>query len=128
MLVRFADQGDVPAIVALLEDTGLKMDGVPYDNFSHPCFVAEIDGKVVGMLTVLLGHPYTVIVDMAVAPEWQHRGVGRELMRTMEAVVKGMGYTTLATVIRVDREVNETIQKWPGARYTGTGTMWVKAL
>ena len=39
-----------------------------------------------------------------------------------------MGYTTLATVVRVDRELNETIQKWPGAQYTGTGTMWVKTL
>ena len=128
MLVRFADHGDVPSIAALLEDTGLKLEGVPYDNFSHPCFVAEVDGKVVGMLTVLLGHPYTIIVEMAVAPEWQHRGIAKELMRTMEAVVKGMGYTTLAACIRVDRDINETVQKWPGVQYTGTGTMWVKSL
>ena len=128
MVVRFADHGDVPVIAALLEDTGLQIEGVPYDNFSHPCFVAEVDGKVVGMLQVLLGHPLSVVTDMAVAPEWQRRGVGKELVMAMERVVKGMGYRTLATCVRVDRELSDHLKSWPGARHTGLATMWVKSL
>ena len=128
MIVRFADHGDVTAISALLEDMDMKLPGVEYTSFSHPCFVAEVDGKVVGMLSVLLGHPLSVIMEMAVAPEWQHRGIGKELMQAMEAVVKAMGYPTLVGCIRVDRALNDSIKAWPGVESTGMGTLWMKRL
>ncbi len=51
-------------------------------------YVALCDGRIVGTFALLimdnlghLGAPSGVIEDVAVDPEWQGRGVGREMMR-----------------------------------------------
>ena len=128
MTVRVATHEDLPSLKALLEDTGLAIKELRYDNFTHPVLVAEVEGKVVGMLSALLGHPYCYITEIAVAPEWQNRGVATQLGLTFEDHIRLMGYTAWATCTRVGGDGEACIARWPGVKQTGLASTWIKTL
>lgn len=63
-------------------------------------FVAESNGKVVG--TVMVGYEghRGWINYLGVLPEWQHHGVGRQLMATAETVLRELGCPKINLQVR----------------------------
>ncbi len=99
LFCRAASRADLPAVLALYAQPGFD-DGntLPLADAErlfermarypdYGLYVAECAGAVVGTFALLvmdnLGHrgaPSAVIEDVAVAPAWQRRGVGRMMM------------------------------------------------
>ena len=77
-------------------------------NSSYCTFVAEDDGKVVGLAAVVkvlaIGHPggYIKMNGIGVIPEYRRRGIGKMLMDRVEemAVESGAPYVGLASGLR----------------------------
>lgn len=127
-MIRLARPGDEAALGKILEETGLAIAGHRYDQWTSPILVAEHDGQIVGFLQGLVGQPYTVLMDMAVLPEHQHRGIGRELLAAMEGLLREMGVTSWLTVIGDTRPgVQSALEQW-GAKPTGTGVAYIRHL
>ncbi len=100
IICREASKADLPGILQLYAqpdfDDG-KVLSLPEAELvfermaqypDYKIHVAVCDSQIVGTFAMLimdnLGHrgaPSAVIEDVAVAPEWQQRGVGREMMR-----------------------------------------------
>jgi GNAT superfamily N-acetyltransferase len=97
--VRAATEADLPAILALygqpaLDDGKTLEAGEARSIFArfaaypdYRLYVARIGAEVVGTFALLimhnlghLGAPSAIVEDVAVAPEWQSRGVGRVMM------------------------------------------------
>jgi GNAT superfamily N-acetyltransferase len=99
VICREATRGDLPQVLRLYAQPGFD-DGevLPLDEAErifarmaaypdYRLYVAEHGGNIVGTFALLvmdnLGHKgrrSAVIEDVAVAPEWQRRGVGRRMM------------------------------------------------
>lgn len=114
--IRNAHISDLDALVTLLEalfaieadfavdaerqrkGLSLMLDGCR----KHRCIkVAEIDGRVVGMCTAQTlistaeGGPVALIEDMVILPDYRGKGIGRQLMRSIEAWAVQHGITRL---------------------------------
>ncbi len=70
-----------------------------------PMLAAEASGSVIGFLALKQQTPVaTEAYVLGVRPEWHRRGVGRELFRHAEAMLKprGVRFMTVKTVHRAD--------------------------
>jgi len=77
-VLRPATLADLRDVERLLMDARLPVDGVAG---SLPTFVvAEHDGKLVGAAGLELCGKDALLRSVVVAPEWQSRGLGRELV------------------------------------------------
>ena len=127
-MIRLALPADWPMLRALLEENALTVDGLVYGAFTQPCLVAVRDGEVVGMIQAIVGHPYAVITEMAVARAHQRKSYGYRLMEHMETLLRAAGCTAWVTYVGEKRTpVTEQLDGY-GARCTGAGTAWVKSL
>lgn len=63
--------------------------------------VAEDDGKVVGYVGSQSVAPEADVMNLAVAPEWRSRGIGRALMTALIAQLHSRGITALFLEVRV---------------------------
>ena len=117
MTVRDATEADLPAIVAIynaaIPGRAATADLEPvtvesrrewfarHDPQRRPLWVAEVDGAVVawiGLSSFYGGRPAydaTAEVSLYVAPEFQSKGLGRDLMRRMIDACPRLGVTTL---------------------------------
>ncbi len=117
MLVRDATPEDLPAIVAIynaaIPGRAATADTEPvtvesrkdwfekHEPHRRPMWVAEIDGEVVawiGLSSFYGGRPAydaTAEVSMYIAPAYQNRKLGRELMLRMIVSCPRLGVTTL---------------------------------
>lgn len=117
MTVRDATEADLPAIVAIynaaIPSRTATADTEPvtvesrrewfakHDPERRPLWVAEVEGEVVawiGLSSFYGGRPAydaTAEVSMYVAPAFQARRLGRELMQRMIAACPRLGVTTL---------------------------------
>ena len=117
MTVRDATEADLPAIVAIynaaipgrtatadLEPVTVESRRgwfAAHDPARRPLWVAEADGEVVawiGLSSFYGGRPAynaTAEVSMYVAPHFQAKGLGRDLMTRMIAACPRLGVTTL---------------------------------
>jgi phosphinothricin acetyltransferase len=117
MTLRDANEDDLPAIVAIynaaIPGRTATADTQPvtveerrewfakHDPKRRPLWVAEIDGEVaawIGLSSFYGGRPAydaTAEVSMYVAPAYQNRRLGRELMQRMIAACPRLGVTTL---------------------------------
>jgi L-amino acid N-acyltransferase YncA len=115
--VRDATEADLPAIVAIynaaIPGRAATADTEPvtvesrrewlasHDPERRPLWVAEVDGEVVawiGLSSFYGGRPAydaTAEVSMYVAPHFQAKGLGRDLMQRMIAACPRLGVTTL---------------------------------
>jgi phosphinothricin acetyltransferase len=115
--VRDATEADLPAIVAIynaaipgrtatadLEPVTVESRRewfAKHDPNRRPLWVAEVDGEVVawiGLSSFYGGRPAydaTAEVSMYVAPHFQTKGLGRDLMQRMIAACPRLGVTTL---------------------------------
>lgn len=70
----------------------------------YSCWVGEIDGKLAGywvmMNVVDEGH----ILNCCIAPQWQRRGLGRQLMAHLFQVARGHNTRTLFLEVRMSNE------------------------
>jgi L-amino acid N-acyltransferase YncA len=117
MIVRDATEADLPAIVAIynaaIPGRSATADTEPvtvderrewfakHEPARRPMWVADIDGEVVawiGLSSFYGGRPAydaTAEVSMYIAPAYQNRKLGRELMERMIAACPRLGVTTL---------------------------------
>ena len=87
---------------------------------SGQIFVAEVNGKVEGMVLLLftistyLGKRVALLEDMIVAPEWRGKGIGSQLLHHALAYAQsnGMGRVTLLTDL--DNEAGHQFYKAHG--------------
>ena len=109
-------------------ENALCIDGVDYSTFSHPTLVADEGGEVVGVLQAVVGVPYTMLTDMAVARAWQGKGIGAALLEGMELVLRVMGVRAWMTYAALDNERAQHGLESRGARMLGQGVAYVRSL
>jgi ribosomal protein S18 acetylase RimI-like enzyme len=87
------------------------LDKVIADLRDHPCmypFLALLDGEPAGFATCFLGYstfkaaPLMNIHDIAVAPVYRRRGIGRALIQAIAAEATNMGCCRLTLEVRED--------------------------
>ncbi|NPE28588.1 GNAT family N-acetyltransferase [Methanococcoides sp. SA1] len=74
----------------------------------YPVWVAESNNKIVGGLILIFEDDYTTIANVAVHPDLQGTGLGRELMEFAESEAKRRGYleVRLATHVLLTENVS----------------------
>ncbi len=89
-----------PALWIYIDGFGSKKD-------DH-CFVAELDGKIIGAVWVrcikAFGHIDDAVPEFAISlyPEHRGKGIGAELMRTMLEHLKSSGYSKASLAVQKD--------------------------
>lgn len=92
-----------------IEEFGTKKD-------DH-CFVAEIDGKIVGAVWVrcikAFGHIEDNVPEFAIStyPQYRGKGIGTTLMRKMLEYLKSYGYSKTSLAVQKDNYAVEMYQK-----------------
>jgi ribosomal-protein-alanine N-acetyltransferase len=86
LIIRKMTVDDIPAVV----DLDQKSFSLPWpersfryeltDNPASRCWVAELDGKVVGMLVAWLIVDEAHVATVATHPDYRRRGIGRRLL------------------------------------------------
>lgn len=128
-MIRPARPDDAPAIRALLAENGLLADGLQYDAWSPITLVYERrDGEIAGMVQAIPARPYAIIVDVAVARAHHRKGYGVRLMEHVETVLREYGATAWVGFSREKDDMAARVAEGAGARCTGDGVGWVKAL
>lgn len=83
-----------PRDLLLLADEG----EASVDDYIHrgTCYVARLDGQIVGEYILLHTRPFTAeVVNIAVAPTFQRRGIGTQLLRHAVAAAREAGFRRL---------------------------------
>lgn len=110
MVIRIAEKSDLPAVLAIYAqpaiDAGelLEVDAAAellerYELYpNYKLYVACIDEEIVGTFALLImdniahmGQPSAILEDMAVAPDHQRQGIGRQIMSYAMARAKDAG-------------------------------------
>ena len=68
---------------------------------TYPVWVAESDGSLVGGLILMPEKNYMTLANVAVHPQFQGKGLGRDLMALAEAEAKHQGYSELRLATHV---------------------------
>ena len=86
LIIRKMTVDDIPAVV----DLDQKSFSLPWpersfrfeltDNPASRCWVAEVDGKVVGMIVVWLIVDEAHVATLATHPDYRRQGIGRRLL------------------------------------------------
>lgn len=95
MDIRKLNVNEIPPMdLLLLADPSRKM--VEQYIARGECFVAEIDQQIIGVYVLLLTRPEMVeLVNVAVAEQHQHRGIGKQLVLDAVQSAKRKGYKTI---------------------------------
>jgi N-acetylglutamate synthase-like GNAT family acetyltransferase len=102
-IVRAARRADLPAIAALLERSGLPVNGVA-DHLEH--FEVAGEGEAVAAVCGLERHePEALLRSLAVAPERRGRGLGASMVGRAEERARALGLARLWLL-------TETAQSW----------------
>ena len=126
MKIRPARPEDLPALRGLLQENGLAIDGLTYDDFTGLVLVVERNGDVAGFVQTLLGQPYAVICEMAIDRRFHHLGYGVKLLDALELILRHHGIQAWATFTSHE-DVMKMLEKY-GASSTGQGLMYVRRL
>jgi ribosomal protein S18 acetylase RimI-like enzyme len=99
--MRLMEIGDYKNLITLWKRTeGVGLSGnddseesikIFLDKNPHTCFVAEINGEIMGTIMAgndgRRGHIYHLMVK----PEYQKKGIGKELLEKVEKILKSEG-------------------------------------
>jgi len=72
-------------------------------NNPNSILIAELDGKAVGNVFIMDDGWMALIFHLSVRKDYQHKGIGTELLKASESYLKDTGYEEVQIVIR---EVN----------------------
>jgi amino-acid N-acetyltransferase len=89
--LRAADEGDLPAVAALLKKAGLPLAGLERATL----FVLEQSGALLGVVGYERYGPYALLRSLAVAKEVRGEGHGRRLMQFILDETKRTGCTAV---------------------------------
>lgn len=95
-----ADRGEVETICdRALGETMVDVFGQTFDVLTSVNFLAENDGKMMGLLSLVLLNGEATVVFMSVYPEHQGTGVGSALLKAADefAAARGIPFLRAAT-------------------------------
>lgn len=84
--------------------------------------VAEIEGRVAGILVILPESDHLLLDNVAVDPDWQGRGIGRALIAYAEAAARAAGCTEIRLYTHEKMVENQQLYAMLGYEETGRGT------
>jgi ribosomal protein S18 acetylase RimI-like enzyme len=141
MIVRDLAPADLPAVTALLGQLGYELAEQEVSSRldhlkkapDHAVRVADIDGKVVGLLHMFrrpaLEKPLEAVVQSLVVDAAQRgHGVGAALMRDAEAWAQERGLASVALYTRIDRAAARAFYKRIGYGLSGTSHLMRREL
>lgn len=111
--IRSFRLGDYAAITVIWRETGLEdnKETVSLDDLakqlawdSELVLVAEIEGKVVGVIVGALDGSRAYFYRLAVDPEYQGHGVGKQLVQAMEERFRQRGATQVIIMVNHDNQ------------------------
>ena len=141
MRIRPLTAEDVPAAAALLHQLGYAIESAELAErmahvgtaSGHHAVVAELDGRIVGLLHVFerpaLEKPCEAVVQALIVDD-AHRsaGIGRALMREAEVWARARHLAALVLHTRVDRERARAFYAGLGYETAATSHLMRKAL
>jgi ribosomal protein S18 acetylase RimI-like enzyme len=117
-IIRAAHADDVPAIARIVHDAYMKYvpvigkkPGPMLDNYAEHVAAGEVSicirGTEVAGILVLIDAPDHLLLDnIAVAPSWQGRGIGRMLLHFANAEARRRGFSELRLYTHVKMTEN----------------------
>lgn len=66
----------------------------------YHCRVMELAGEIAGYSVVSIGAGEAHLLNLSIAAQWQHRGLGRELLRFMIELVRGLAVRKIYLEVR----------------------------
>ncbi|MFA5966983.1 MAG: GNAT family N-acetyltransferase [Patescibacteria group bacterium] len=69
-------------------------------NNPNSILVTELDGKAVGNVFIMDDGWMALIFHLAVRKDYQHKGIGTELLKAAESYLKDKGYKEVQIVVR----------------------------
>lgn len=112
--IRPATETDEPGMIALLYECGLMREGLDYGGgWTHPTLVAVDGARVVGLIQALMGHPYAVITECAVHPEYRGK-TGRALYAALEQCLRAADVKAWGCCTTQDNPFEPWIRKMTG--------------
>ena len=130
-MIRPAVEGDVPAIEALVREAyamyvpriGREPAPVTADHAglvaAGRTSVVEADGEIAGVIVLIPGGDHLLVENVAVAPNAQGRGLGRELMAFAERRAAELGMAELR--LYTNQLMTENLALYPALGYAETG-------
>lgn len=114
------DREQVQALLRLLaDDAEVRVDDAP-------TYVAEWDGRVVGMVTLCvfrtLTGPKAYLDHLVVDPDWRRRGIGRALMQHAIEAAAAAGASRVDLTANVRKEAGRALYESLGFRQRDTGS------
>jgi GNAT superfamily N-acetyltransferase len=139
-MIRLARLEDAQALATLMEQLGYPTSSTHMRErlarlLQHPeyqTWVAEADGKVIGMAGACLGYFYEKhgvygrLLALVVDGQMQHQGIGTSLVQAVEAWVQEQGGVSIAINSGNQRPAAHRFYQHLG--YQLTGVRFVKAL
>jgi N-acetylglutamate synthase-like GNAT family acetyltransferase len=95
------------AYSSYIEEMGIRLPPLDVDYSTeiqnYPTWVVESEGEIVAGLIVVFEEEYASVANIAVRPDMQGQGLGRELLQHAETISTEKAYTEirLATHIRL---------------------------
>jgi GNAT superfamily N-acetyltransferase len=139
--VRRLEERDIDAAVAL---TDLEAWGYTPADFRRlldlspqGCFVAELDGRVVGVLTTTAYGPLAFLGAVIVAPDLRGKGVGQQMMEAALRHLRDAGVRTVRLYAylnavrfyeRLGFHREYEVIRWHGAATAGAGIRGVRPM
>jgi len=133
-MIRLADNDDqatVESIVAAAYSIYIERIGKPPGPMldDYPARIAETAvsviedpaGTIAGLIVLLPKPDHLLLDNIAVRPEWQGKGLGRELIRFAESEGRRLGYRELRLYTHALMTENIALYKRVGFVETGRG-------
>ena len=123
MFVRPATQQDLPAVIAIVDACGLRVEGVDYTEWTGWLLVVERQGEVIGMIHVIPAKPYAIIAELGVLPVFQKSRAAVKLIEAAELLLRANALRGWAAYIGHARNgFHASVEAWGGTNL-GSGTM-----
>ena len=131
MKIRLAQDSDGPRIGELARASGFGVDGIDWGSV-HPFWLAaELDGRVIGAIQIILSKPIGWLEMLSLDPDLSHREQAIAVKALVERgliALKHFGAQLAMGVVPSEMAGYERILEKRGAVDTGSGHTWAKRL